>query len=128
MSQAAKEVLQLPPKTSIFPRITLKDIEVEVVKAVEVKARWELMGREERERSGQTRQEALEEERMETQVHNKQAGIPRYTVWKCFGCQMTCLGHPRGSEGAKKGPKNENCHILAVSTPETASGAVVIKT
>ena len=31
-------------------------------------------------------------------------------------------------EGAKRGPKNENFHILAVSSPETASGAVVIKT
>ena len=33
-----------------------------------------------------------------------------------------------GLRGGQKGPKNENCHILAVSTPETASGAVVIKT
>merc|ERR1712218_194449 len=51
--------------------------------------------------------------------------VPRHTVWKCFGCQTTRLGHPQGSEGARRGPKNENCHILAVSTPETASGAVV---
>ena len=33
-----------------------------------------------------------------------------------------------GSEGAKRGPKNENIHILAVLTPQTAPGAVVIKT
>ena len=75
ISQAAKEVLQLPPKTAIFPKVTLKDVQVEVVKAVEVKARWELMDREERLRTGQTREEALEEERMETLVHNRQAGV-----------------------------------------------------
>ena len=75
ITQAAKEVLQLPPKTAIFPRIALKDVQVEIVKAVEVKARWELMGREERERTGQTREEAMEEDRVETQVHDKQAGI-----------------------------------------------------
>ena len=75
ITPAAKEVLQLPPKTAIFPKITIKDVQVEVVKAVEVKARWELMDREERERSGQTREGAMEEERMETQVHNKQTGI-----------------------------------------------------
>ena len=75
ITQAAKEVLQLPPKTALFPKITLKDVQVEVVKAVEVKARWELVDREERERSGQTREEAMEEDRMETQVHNKQTGI-----------------------------------------------------
>ena len=33
-----------------------------------------------------------------------------------------------GQKGAKRGPKNENLHILAVLTPETAPGAVVIKT
>ena len=75
ITEAAKEVLQLPPKTAVFPKVTLKDVQIEVVKAVEVKARWELMSREERERSGQTREEALEEERAETQVHNTQEGI-----------------------------------------------------
>ena len=30
--------------------------------------------------------------------------------------------------GGRRGPKNENLHILAVLTPETAPGAVVIKT
>ena len=74
ITPAAKEVLQLPPKTAIFPKITIKD---EVVKAVEVKARWELMEREEMLRSGQTREEAMEEERAETQVHDKQANTLR---------------------------------------------------
>ena len=77
ITQAAREVLQLPPKTAIFPRITLKDVQVEVVKAVEVKARWELMEKEEMERMGQTREEAMEEERLQTQVHDKQRGILR---------------------------------------------------
>ena len=53
---------------------------------------------------------------------------PRHTVWKCCGPHSARLGRPRGSEGAKKGPKNENCHILTVSSPETTSGAVIIKT
>ena len=74
VTEAAKEILKLPPKTAIFPKITLKDIQVEVVKAVEVKARWELMEMEERHASGQSREEAMEEERMATQVHNKQEG------------------------------------------------------
>ena len=74
ITQAAKEVLQLPPKTAIYPRISLKDVQVEIVKAVEVKARWELMEMEERQTSGQSREEAMEEERMATQVHNKQEG------------------------------------------------------
>ena len=74
VTEAAKEILKLPPKTAIFPKITLKDIQVEVVKAVEVKARWELMEMEERQASGQSREEAMEEERMATQVHNKQEG------------------------------------------------------
>ena len=77
VTQAAKEVLQLPPKTAVFLRITLKDVQVEVVKAVEVKARWELMEKEEMERAGQTRKEAMEEERLQTQVHDKQGGILR---------------------------------------------------
>ena len=77
ITPAAKEVLQLPPKTAVFPKITMKDVQVEVVKAVEVKARWELMEREEMQRNGQTRKEAMEEERAETQVHDKQAGILR---------------------------------------------------
>ena len=74
VTEAAKEILKLPPKTAIFSKITLKDIQVEVVKAVEVKARWELMEMEERQASGQSREEAMEEERMATQVHNKQEG------------------------------------------------------
>ena len=74
VTEAAKEILKLPPKTAIFSKITLKDIQVEVVKAVEVKARWELMEMEERQTSGQSREEAMEEERMATQVHNKQEG------------------------------------------------------
>ena len=35
---------------------------------------------------------------------------------------MARLGCSRGSEGAKRGPKNENLHILAVLTPETEKG------
>ena len=53
---------------------------------------------------------------------------PRHTVCKCFCCHLARLGCSRGSEGAKRGPKNENIHILAVLTPQTAPGAVVIKT
>ena len=29
---------------------------------------------------------------------------PRYTVWKCFGCQSARLGCPQESERAKRGP------------------------
>ena len=39
----------LPPKTAVYSKISLKDIEREVLKAVNVKARWEDMGRQERE-------------------------------------------------------------------------------
>ena len=35
---------------------------------------------------------------------------------------------PKAQRGPKGGPKNENLHMLAVLTPETAPGAVVIKT
>ena len=70
VSDAAKEVLQLPPKT-------LKDIEREVLKAVNVKARWEDIGRQEREEQQQTREEADEEERVETEVFSRQEGILR---------------------------------------------------
>ena len=39
----------MPPKTAVYSKISLKDIEREVLKAVNVKARWEDMGRQERE-------------------------------------------------------------------------------
>ena len=66
VSDAAKEVLQLPPKTAVYSKITLKDIEREVLKAVNVKARWEDLGRQEREEQQQTREEADEEERVDS--------------------------------------------------------------
>ena len=52
------------------------------------------------------------------------------TCWEqeLWAAQKTDYDFSRGSEGAKRGPKNENLHILAVLTPETAPGAVVIKT
>ena len=77
VSDAAKDVLQLPPKTAVYSKISMKDIEREVLKAVNVKARWEDMGREEREGNQQTREEADEEERVETEVFNRQEGILR---------------------------------------------------
>ena len=75
VTPAAKHVLQLPPKTAVFPKIRVEDIQVEINKAVEVKARWELREREERE--GRSREEVEEEERLERQVHDKQGGILR---------------------------------------------------
>ena len=39
----------MPPKTAVYSKISLKDIEREVLKTVNVKARWEDMGRQERE-------------------------------------------------------------------------------
>ena len=77
VSDAAKEVLQLPPKTAVYSKISLKDIEREVLKAVNVKARWEDMGRQEREEQQQTREEADEEERVETEIFSRQEGILR---------------------------------------------------
>ena len=68
MSDAAKEILQMPPKTAVYSKISLKDIEREVLKAVNVKARWEDMAREERQENQQTREEAEEEERLETEI------------------------------------------------------------
>ena len=60
VSDAAKEILQMPPKTAVYSKISLKDIEREVLKAVNVKARWEDMAREERMENQQTREEAEE--------------------------------------------------------------------
>ena len=40
ISDAAKEVLQLPPKTAVYSKILIEDIQMEVNKAVDVKARW----------------------------------------------------------------------------------------
>ena len=48
---------------------------MEVIKAVEFKARWTDMEEKDREERGQTTEEALEEERKNTQVYNKQEGI-----------------------------------------------------
>ena len=55
----------------------MKDIEREVLKAVTVKARWEDMAREERQENQQTREEAEEEERLETEIFNRQEGVLR---------------------------------------------------
>ena len=74
ISDAAKEVLQMPPKTAVFSKILMEDIEMELSKAVDAKARWTDMEMKEREESGLTRQEWEEQERQETQVHNKLAG------------------------------------------------------
>merc|ERR1712105_361579 len=40
ITDAAKELLQLPPKTAVFAKIRLEDIQMEVSKAVNAKARW----------------------------------------------------------------------------------------
>ena len=77
MSDAAKEILQMPPKIAVYFKISLKDIEREVLKAVNVKARWEDMAREERQETQQTREEAEEEERLETEIFNRQEGVLR---------------------------------------------------
>ena len=74
ISDAAKEVLKLPPKTAVFAKIKLEEIQMEVSKAIDAKARWEDMDRVRREESQQTREEAEEEERMETEIYNKQDG------------------------------------------------------
>ena len=74
ISDAAKEVLQLPPKTAVFSKILMEDIEVELSKAVDAKARWTDMEMNERQESGLSRQEWEEQERQETQVYNKLEG------------------------------------------------------
>ena len=74
VSDAAKEVLQLPPKTAVFSKILIEDIQMEVNKAVDVKARWTDVEMKEREESGQSREEAEEEERQETEVYNRVEG------------------------------------------------------
>ena len=52
-----------------------EEIQMEVSKAVDAKARWEDMDWVRREESEQTKEEAEEEERRETEVYNKQEGI-----------------------------------------------------
>ena len=79
ISEAAKEVLQLPPKTALYTKIKMEDIEMEVLKAVDAKARWTDIEMEERRGSMQTREEAEEEERRVTEVHNKQDGTLNLT-------------------------------------------------
>ena len=58
----------------MFSKILIDDIEMEVSKAVDVKARWTDKEMKEREESGLSRQEWEEEERQETQVYNKMEG------------------------------------------------------
>ena len=74
VSDAAKEVLQLPPKTAVYSKILIEDIQMEVNKAVDAKARWTDMEMKQREESGQSREEAEEEERQETEVYNRLEG------------------------------------------------------
>merc|ERR1719234_225351 len=74
ISDAAKEILKLPPKTAVFAKIRMEEIQMEVSKAVDVKARWEDMDRVKREESQQTKEEAEEEDRRETEFYNKQDG------------------------------------------------------
>ena len=74
VSEAAKAVLRLPPKTAVYIKISMEDIQMEVYKAIDVKARWEDIDREQREAAMQTREEAMEEERVEGQVYNKKDG------------------------------------------------------
>ena len=75
ITEAAKEILQLPPKTALYTKIKMADIQMEVAKAVDAKARWTDIEMEKRREGGQTREEADEEERRMTEVHNKQEGI-----------------------------------------------------
>ena len=85
VSKEAKQMLQLPPKTATYSKIKIEDIEVEITKVLEVKARWELKERQEmaertEERADgnqKTRQEEEEEASQETQVHDKQKRILR---------------------------------------------------
>ena len=74
ISDAAKEVLQLPPKTAVYSKIRIEDIQMEVNKAVDAKARWTDIEMKQREESGQSREEAEEEERQETEVYNRVDG------------------------------------------------------
>ena len=59
----------------MFAKIRIEDIQMDVTKAVDVKARWTDMEEKDREERGQTREKAKEEERREAQVHNKQEGV-----------------------------------------------------
>ena len=74
LSAAAKEVLQMPPKTALYSKIRIEDIQMEIGKAVDAKARWTDMEMQEREGNAQTREEAEEEERLETEVYDRQRG------------------------------------------------------
>ena len=74
ISDAAKEVLQLPPKTAVYSKILIEDIQMEVNKAVDVKARWTDVEMKDREERGQSREEAEEEQRQETVVYNRVEG------------------------------------------------------
>ena len=65
----------MPPKTALYTKIRIEDIQMEVGKAVDAKARWTDMEIKAREESGQTREEADEEERVETEVYDRQRGI-----------------------------------------------------
>ena len=61
------------------------------------------------------------------QVHDMDASPPGALCGSVFDAIWPVSAVPGAKRGAKRGPKNQN-HILAVLTPETAPGAVVIKT
>ena len=64
----------MPPKTALYSKIRIEDIQMEIGKAVDAKARWTDMEMQEREGNAQTREEAEEEERLETEVYDRQRG------------------------------------------------------
>ena len=53
IAQASHQILKLPPKTAVFAKIRMEEIQMEVSKAVDAKARWEDMDRVRREESQQ---------------------------------------------------------------------------
>ena len=73
ISDPAKEVLQLPPKTAVFAkfRIDISRWWWARLWSVDAKARWTDMELEERERSRQTLEEAQEEERSSREVYSR---------------------------------------------------------
>ena len=63
----------------MFAKIRMEDIQMEVKKAVDAKARWTDRDETEREERGQTREEAQQEERREKEVYSKKEGILRFS-------------------------------------------------
>ena len=63
-----------------------------------------------------------------TQVHDMDASHPGTLCGSVFDAIWPVSAVPGAQRGPKRGPKNENLHILAVLSPETALGAFIIKT